>query len=340
MTSRYHIFIGTTLDDLKNERRELFRVVMELGHIPVGEDYFDPLDRNSASLIKKNIEECDYFICLAAHRYTGGADGHSALEDEYTWAVKKEIPVIALIIDEKARWKASKKEKDPAIVKKLEGFKVKLRKEPHETWSGTADLRQKFMGLLIQEMNIHPRQGWVKARETVDPLVVNELSRLSSENEELKKRIRMESGELVTRLGEQVRHTLKILALNKVTLSFYYTSGENWENARKFRYLRIFRLLVPELSLGKTTAEISRFLGNVLNPDLEKTVRKDYPTPSNTIRKIMADFSLLKLVKNLEAGGKGGGSGDDEVWEITGYGKELYTAYRLRQLERPFTKKG
>ncbi|MDR1618606.1 MAG: DUF4062 domain-containing protein, partial [Treponema sp.] len=330
--------IGTTLDDLKNERRELFRMVMELGHIPVGGDYFDPSDRNSLSLIKKNIEECDYFICPVAHRYAG-EDGRSPLEDEYTWAVRKEIPVIALVIDEKARWKAAKKEKDPAIVKKLEAFKAKLRKEPHETWTGTAELRQKFMGLLIQEMNVHPRQGWVKARETVDPLVVNELSRLSSENEELKKRIRVESGELVTRLGEQVKHTLRILALNKVTLSFYYTSGENWENSRKFRYLRLFRLLVPELSLGKTTAEISRFLGNVLNPDLEKTVRKDYPTPSNTIRKIMADFSLLKLVKNSDAG-RNGSSGDSEVWEITGYGKELYTAYRLRQLERPFAKKG
>jgi hypothetical protein len=54
----------------------------------------------------------------------------------------------------------------------------------------------------------------------------------------------------------------------------------------------------------------------------------------------MADFFLLKLVKNPDAGGRNGASGDDEVWEITGYGKELYAAYRLRQLERPFTKKG
>ncbi|MDR2160247.1 MAG: DUF4062 domain-containing protein, partial [Treponema sp.] len=301
MTSRYHIFIGTTLDDLKNERRELFQIVMELGHIPVGGDYFDPSDRNSALLIRKNIEECDYFVCLVAHRYREGEGGDSPLEAEYLHAVRKEIPVIALIIDEKARWKAAKKEKDPAIVKKLEAFKAKLRKEPHETWTGTAELRQKFMGLLIQEMNVHPRQGWVPAGQVVDPLVVNELSRLSSENGALKKQIKMESGEIVTRLREQVKHTLRVLALNKADLSFYYTSGENWENTRKFRYLRLFKLLVPELSPGKTTAEISRFLGNVLNPDLEKTVRKDYPTPSNTIKKIMADFFLLKLVKNPEA---------------------------------------
>jgi hypothetical protein len=129
-----------------------------------------------------------------------------------------------------------------------------------------------------------------------------------------------------------MKKALKVLALNKATLSFHYVDGENWENARKFRCLRIWKLLVPELSIGKTTAEISRFLGNVLNPDLEKTVRKDYPTPSNTIKKIMSDFALLKLVKYSD-------QGDEEVWEITEYGKELYSVYRMRLLERAFNRK-
>jgi hypothetical protein len=129
---------------------------------------------------------------------------------------------------------------------------------------------------------------------------------------------------------------MKVLALNRITLSFYYASGDNWENTRQFRYLRIFKLLAPELALGKSTAEISRFLGTVLNPDLDKAVRKDYPTPSNTIKKIMADFSLLKLARcaNGEAG-----SADDEIWEISEYGKELYSAYRMRQLEKVLVKK-
>jgi hypothetical protein len=66
---------------------------------------------------------------------------------------------------------------------------------------------------------------------------------------------------------------------------------------------------------------------------LAKTVRRDYPTPSNTIKKIMADFVLLKLAKCSRPGE------DEEFWEITEYGKELYAAYRMRQLERAFLKK-
>jgi hypothetical protein len=67
---KYHIFIGSTLDDLKNERKELPRIVMELGHIPVMADYLDDTARNSQSLLKKTIEECDYFIALVAHKYS------------------------------------------------------------------------------------------------------------------------------------------------------------------------------------------------------------------------------------------------------------------------------
>jgi hypothetical protein len=334
MAKKYLIFIGSTLEDLKNERRELPQIIMELGHIPVMADYFDASDKNSSLLLQRALEECDYFIALAAHRYAAPEEKRSPLETEYNWAVKKGIPVISLIIDEKARWKASKKEKDPGLVKKLEAFKAQLRESAHETWTNAADLKQKAQSLIIKETNLNPGTGWVQATQAIDPSVANELSRLSSENEDLKRQISIESGGIVIKVREQMKHALKVMALNKISLSFYYTPGENWENTRKFRYLRLFKLLVPELTLGKTTAEISRFLGNVLNPDLDKTVRKDYPTPSNTIKKIMADLTLLKLVRC-----SGDGESDDEIWETTEYGKELYSAYRMRQLERAFIKK-
>jgi hypothetical protein len=334
---KYHIFIGSTLDDLKNERKELPRIVMELGHIPVTADCLDDSTKNAPQLLQKTIEECDYFIALIAHKYSVSDEKPNPLVAEHLTAAKRGIPVISLIIDEKARWKSAKMETEAALIKKLDDFKTKLRKGTYDTWTNTADLCQKAQSLLIQEINLNPRAGWVRSDQAVEPVVANELSRLSSENESLKRQIKTEDGDIVTQLREQLKHAIKVLALNKVTLSFYYASGENWENTRQFRYLRIFKLLVPELALGKTTAELSRFLGTVLNPDLEKTVRKDYPTPSNTIKKIMADFSMLKLVKCIN--GKEG-TADDEIWEITDYGKELYSAYRMRQLEKVFTRKG
>jgi hypothetical protein len=335
---KYHIFIGSTLEDLKNERREIPKIIMELGHIPVSSMNLDKSAKNYDKLLEKTIDECEYLIAVTAYRYAPEGEKISPLETECNIAHRKNIPVISLIIDEKARWKSSKKEKDAALAKKLDEFKNRLRLSgPCETWLNLAELCQKLQSQIILQMNVNPKGGWVRADQAVSPMVANELARLSAENEQLKRQIRMEGGEVLVKLREQMKNALKVLALNKIILSFYYSSGENWENSRKFRYLRIFKLLAPELSLGKTTSEISRFLGTVLNPDLEKTVRKDYPTPSNTIRKIMADFNMLKLVK---CSNKDEGSGEDEIWEITEYGQELYSAYRMRQLEKVFDNQG
>jgi hypothetical protein len=333
MIKKHHIFLSSTTDDLKNERQELEGIIWNLGHIPVTMGSIDIKDKTGQRLIKKNIEECDYFLSLVAHKY-GAEKRPSAPETEFNHAVKAGIPVIALIIDEKARWKASKKEKEASLIKTLENFKDKLRNYPYETWTTTAELRQKAQTILVQEINLNPRQGWVRSDQTIQPAVANELARLSRENEDLKGRFRLLKGssrDVLTRLKAHTRRTLRVLGLNKISLSFYYNPGNNWENTREYRYLHLFRILAPELSLGKTTGELSHFLGNILNPDLNKTVRKDYPVPSNTVKKIMADFNLLKLVRTAE---DRAGAGDDEAWEITEYGKDLYTAYRMHQLER------
>ena len=332
---KYHIFIGSTLDDLKSERKELLRIVMELGHIPVVADYLDDSAKNAPKLLQKIIEECDYFVALVAHKYCAKDGKVSPLLGEYSIAAKKGVPVLALVIDEKARWKPIKKEKKAAFISKLDDFKTKLRGGPCKTWINTPDLCQKAQALLVQEFSVNAQSGWVQACRTIDSSVANELARLSSENSALRRRYSSEDHGIDAKLQEEQKRTMKLLALNKVSLSFYYAPGQNWENTRQFRLMRVFKLLVPELSLGKSTAEISRFLGTVLNPDLGKTVRRDFPTPSNTIRKIMTDFSLLYLVRHV--GDEETNTGN-EIWEITERGRELFSAYRIRQLEKALVK--
>jgi hypothetical protein len=336
MPKKYLVYLGTILDDLKNEGRELFRIILELGHIPVQAPYGeDEKGQSERVLVNKVISECDYFISMVAHKYSSEGEP-SLLEAEYNQALNCGVPVIALIIDDEVRWRANKKETEAARIRKLDDFKDSLRRHPHASWSNTQELCQKAQSLLLREINLRRRAGWIPGTQAVDPAVANELARLGAENGELKRRLGIESGDLVGRLREQLKHAVKVLALNRVILSFYYENGKTWENIRKFRYLRIFKVLAPELYTGKTTADISRFLGGVLNPDLKRTVRKDFPTPSNTVKKIMADLILLRLVRC--AGGSHADGVDSEIWEITEYGKELYAVYRMRQLVRPIEK--
>ncbi|MCL2094118.1 MAG: DUF4062 domain-containing protein [Treponema sp.] len=327
MTKKYMIFICSSRDDLKAERKELLRMVSELGAIPVTSDVFDPNNEDDRRIIRKSIEDCDYFIALSAHKGGEMAGNALALELEYSYAVKAGVPVLALIIDPKARWKDSKKEKDPGMKKNLEAYKKRLEAHTHETWLNQADLMQKALFLLSREMNLNPRQGWVSANLAVDPAVANELGRLIRENELFRSQVNMDGKEFIRKVRERMRQVLRVLAANRVSLSFYYVDGENWENTKTFRCLRLFRLITPELFVARTTMDISHFLGNILNPDLEKVVRKDFPTPSNTIKKVMTDFALLKLVRCS-------GSGENETWEMTEFGKETFAYYRIRQMNR------
>ena len=346
MRRKYFVFISSTQDDLKAERREMARIVTELGAIPILMDGFDITQTEDRSFIHKAIEECDYFLNLTAH--TGGkAIGKTfALELEYIYAARARIPVIALIVDEKARRKSSRKkphkdtpqkdstaEKDETMAKAVAAFKKKLENHPHARWSSSADLRPKAMNLLTREMNLKPRNGWIPGDEAFTPAVANELSRLSRENDTLRNRLAMEDTDIVEKLKTQVKSVMKVLASYRIPLSFYYVDGDKWENSRTFRYLHLFRLIAPELSTPKTTVEISHFLGNIINPDLDRVVRKDYPTPSNTIKKIMSDFSLLKLAKCAPKLASNDPV-NDEDWELTEFGKEVFAAYRLRQMSR------
>jgi len=331
MFKKYLVYISSSLEDLKAERRELTKIVTELGAIPITLDAFDISREEDRKIIRKTIAECDYFLNLTAHK-GGEAVGKSfALEIEYSYAVKAAIPVLALIIDEKARWKDTKKEKDEAAVNALNAFKDMLEAHSYDTWTTMGELKQKAQGILIREMNLNPRRGWVPSTMAVEPFVANELCRLLQENAFLKNQIVMEGPHFEKRVRDQIKHIIKILSLNRISLGFYYTDGQNWENPTQFRFIRLFRLLAPELNTPKTTKEISHFLGNILNPDLARTIRKDFPVPTNTVKKIMADFTALRLVK-CTGPAFSTHDGKRDAWDLTEYGKEIYTAYRLRHM--------
>jgi hypothetical protein len=301
-----------------------------MGHIPVCMDSVDITEKNGWRIIKQNIAESDYFVSLIAHRYgllpekLGGKI--SSTEIEYAQAIRERVPVLALIIDDKARWKAAKKDDDPSLLAALDEFKEKLKSHPHAEWLNMQDLKQSVRELLGRETALNPRDGWVPGSERTSPETANALGRLIAENDKLRRRIAVRDG-AGGRLQKRIRRVLELLAANRVSLSFFYTEGENWENTIECGFLKIFRLLVPELYLGKSISEISRFLGNILNPDLSRFIRKDFPTPSNTIKKIMTDFHSLHLVQYIS-------NTNEEVWQISDYGKEIYSFYRQRQLDK------
>jgi hypothetical protein len=91
---KYQIFVSSTYEDLKEERDTAIKAILETGNIPVGMEMFSAGDEQQWELIKRQIEDCDYYVVIVAHRY-GSMDGSiSYTEKEYDFAVEKKIPIL------------------------------------------------------------------------------------------------------------------------------------------------------------------------------------------------------------------------------------------------------
>jgi nucleoside 2-deoxyribosyltransferase len=98
MGKRYQVFVSSTYQDLREERQEVIQALLELDCIPSGMELFPAADEDQWSLIKKVIDDCDYYIVVIAGRYGSiGPDGKSYTQMEYEYAVQKQIPVMAFL---------------------------------------------------------------------------------------------------------------------------------------------------------------------------------------------------------------------------------------------------
>ena len=69
MDKKYQVFVSSTYVDLVDERREVLQALLELDCIPVGMEMFPAADDDQWTLIKRLIEDCDYYILVVGGRY-------------------------------------------------------------------------------------------------------------------------------------------------------------------------------------------------------------------------------------------------------------------------------
>jgi hypothetical protein len=69
MNPKYQIFISSTYVDLKAERDQVVKAILEMGHIPVGMEMFSAGDESQWQVIARTIEQSDYYVVVVAHRY-------------------------------------------------------------------------------------------------------------------------------------------------------------------------------------------------------------------------------------------------------------------------------
>ena len=102
MDRKYQVFVSSTYTDLIEERKTVSQAILECDCFPAGMELFPASSRKQWDVIKKIIDESDYYLLLIAGRYgsLGTDSGGKKLgytEMEFDYAMSSGKPIIAML---------------------------------------------------------------------------------------------------------------------------------------------------------------------------------------------------------------------------------------------------
>jgi hypothetical protein len=100
---RYQIFISSTFEDLRAERKAAVEAVFERGHIPIALENFSPSNESDLQVIKSAMKDCQVYVAILGHRYgTMVPDkDYSFTEFEYDLAQQYKLKTLTFILNDK-----------------------------------------------------------------------------------------------------------------------------------------------------------------------------------------------------------------------------------------------
>jgi len=184
------VLVSSTFQDLQAERQEVIHAVLELDCIPSGMELFPAADEDQWTLIKKVINDCDYYIVIIAGRYGRlGPAGIGYTEMEYRYAVESGKPAIAFLHKDPESLESKRTEKDDTKRKQLDEFQNLAQKKVCKHWTSPAELGSVVSRSVIRLMKNTPAVGWIRADEAADATSSKEILRLRHRIEELEAEI-------------------------------------------------------------------------------------------------------------------------------------------------------
>lgn len=101
MNKKLQVFVSSTYTDLIAERQVAVEAILDAGHIPAGMELFKA-GKSQMKTIRKWIDDSDVYILILGGRY-GSIEEESSLsytELEYKYAISKNMPVFAIVLND------------------------------------------------------------------------------------------------------------------------------------------------------------------------------------------------------------------------------------------------
>jgi Domain of unknown function (DUF4062) len=215
MDIRYQVFLSSTFNDLQEERRKVFDVLMKMNCIPAGMELFPAADDEQFEFIKRVIDNCDYYVLIIGGRYGSiSSDGISFTRKEFLYATERGIRVISFLHEEPSKLSVEKSDIDSEKIKKLADFRSEVSQNRVVSyWHNAEDLSAKVILGLQNAISTYPAVGWVRGNKISSAESVAEILSLRKENEALKSDKKMAStvGPSGTEILSQGNETIEIL---------------------------------------------------------------------------------------------------------------------------------
>ena len=332
---RYQVFVSSTYDDLQDERKEVMQALLELDCIPAGMELFPASSEDQWSLIKRVIDDCDYYILIIGGRYGSvGPDGISYTQMEFEYALKTGKPIISFIHKNPASIPSGKSEQTEEGKKKLEGFKKLAEKKLVKFWESPAELGSVVSRSMVKLMKNFPAEGWVKAGSAVDEKSVKEIARLQKENEDLKKRLEKLSVEAPAGTERLKQGDDSVDIEFKYGMKGIYDNGYEYDIRKlKFTWNELFSEISPLLISEASESDMRSLLRSLAEKKVNEVFSREERRIYNDIYvSAISDSSFGQICVQFKALGyiqlsdkKHSAHQNKTFWSLTKYGDFVMT---------------
>ncbi|WP_347058470.1 DUF4062 domain-containing protein [Blastococcus sp. HT6-30] len=189
---RYQVFVSSTYLDLRQERQAVTATLLEADAIPTGMELFPATDEDAWTLIKKVIDECDYYLLVIAGKYGSVDDvtGLSYTEMEYDYAVSAKKPVMAFLHGDPGELTVAASETTEDARKKLATFRSKVKASKHvKHWTSSDQLAGQVALTYNKFVRLYPAVGWIRADRAASAETLQALSDARSRIDELEQQL-------------------------------------------------------------------------------------------------------------------------------------------------------
>jgi hypothetical protein len=339
MDKKYQVFVSSTYRDLIEERQEVMQALLELDCIPVGMELFQAADDDQWTLIKRLIDDCDYYILIVEGRYGSISNsGISYTQMEYEYAVDREIPIISFLHKNPGQISADKTESTPELLANLKQFRQLAERKMCRYWENSSELGSQVSRSLVRLIKDKPRVGWVKADLVPTNSEAKEMLELKNQIEKLTAELEYErnsapKGAEMLSQGEDT-----------VEIKFGFTGHGNDWNIKSTNYkgsfypswnsifAQISPILLDEATEPQIKSRINKFIADDRRIDVNKQIGKnnqfgkDFLIDDSDFQTIKIQFRALGLI--AESNKKRSIHDKDKYWKLTPSGDRVMTQLR------------